>query len=234
MKAPGHDQNKIIGALKKCKIFTGLTDEEMIKISTLFETLDFSNGEFIFMEGDPSDWLYIVTQKRVKIVMDTKSGKEILLEIKSPGEMFCCATVLDNKPYPESAQAKGPAAVIRISRANFLKITGAYPFLKASITKYLNDKLTDAYDMLKNISTEIVERRIASVLLKLSEKTGVAGSEYSKIDFPLTRQEIGDMVGTTLETSIRTMSKFQKQGLVKSSRTHILVKTEAVKNFLEK
>ena len=88
--------------------------------------------------------------------------------------------------------------------------------------------------MLKNISTEIVERRIASVLLKLSEKAGVADSEYSKIDFPLTRQEIGDMVGTTLETSIRTMSKFQKQGLVKSSRTHILVKTEAVKNFLEK
>ena len=110
-----------MGALKKCKIFVGLTDEELIKIGTLFETLDFSNGEFIFMEGDPSDWLYIVTQKRVKIVMDTKSGKEVLLEIKSPGEMFCCATVLDNKPYPESAQAKGPASVIRISRAELFK-----------------------------------------------------------------------------------------------------------------
>ena len=233
MKTSVTEHSEIVGSLKKSKIFADLKEEELINISPFFEKLDLRDGGYIFMEGDPSDWLYIVTQKRVKIVKHTLSGKEVLLEIKSPGGLFCCATVLDNKPYPETAQSKGAASVLRISRKNLLKIIGAYPFLKVGIAKYLNDKLIDAYDMLQNISTEIVERRIASVLLKLSEKVGITESEFRKIDFAFTRQEIADMVGTTLETSIRTMSKFQKLGMVKSSRKNILVKTDALKKFLE-
>lgn len=222
----------IVASLKKSKIFSALSEKELVKISHLFERLDFKDGEYIFMEDDPSDWLYVVTEKRVKIIKHTLPGKDVILEIKSPGEIFCCATVLDNKPYPESAQAKEAASVIRISRANLLNVIEMHPVLKVGITEYLNEKLLDAYEMLRNISTEIVERRIASLLLKLAEKAGVENSVYRKIDFSLTRQEIADMVGTTQETSIRTMSKFQKLGMVTSSRNRILVKTDILKEFL--
>jgi CRP/FNR family transcriptional regulator len=227
------EQEAIIRSLKISKIFSVLSEEGLVKISPLFQKLDFKNSEYIFLEGDPSDWLYIVTQKRVKIIKHTESGKDVIVEIKSPGEIFCCATVLDNKPYPESAQAKEAASVIRISRNNLLKIIDTYPYLKIGIVKYLNEKLIDAYEMLQNISTEIVERRIASLLLKLSEKSSFKDSPYRKIDFSLTRQEIADMVGTTVETSIRTMSKFQKKKMIKSSRNRILVKADALKKFLK-
>jgi len=101
------------------------------------------------------------------------------------------------------------------------------------IANYLNEKLTDAYDMLQSLSTEIVEKRIATLLLKLSEKTGSGNAEYRQIDFSLTRKEIADMVGTSTETCIRIMSKLQKLGMVQSSRDRILVRDKALKAFLD-
>lgn len=226
------EKDAVVEALKKSSIFGVLAEEELISISPLFKKLDFRDGEYIFLEDEPSDWLYIVSQKRVKIKKHTRSGKEVLLEIKSPGEIFCCATVLDNKPYPESAQAKEAASVLKISRKDLLKIIDAHPLLGVEIAKYLNEKLSDAYDMMKGITTEIVENRIASLLLKLSEKAGTNEADYRKINFSLTRQEIADMVGTTVETSIRVMSKFQKLKIVKSTGNMILVNAKALKNFL--
>ncbi len=87
--------------------------------------------------------------------------------------------------------------------------------------------------MLKNIATERTERRIASLLLKLSEKVGIEDTGYKKINFPLTRQEISEMVGTTVETCIRIMSKFQRLCLVKSSGGKILIRDDSLRKFLE-
>lgn len=233
MKPSLPEQKDIVRTLKKSTIFSEIRNDELIKISSLFEIVHFKNGEYIFMEDDPSNWLYIVSKRRVKIIKHTLSGKDVILELKSPGEIFCCATVLDNKPYPESAQSKGASSAIRIRRADLLKLIDSYPFLKVGIVNYLNEKLTDAYDMLQSLSTEIVEKRIATILLKLSEKTGERNSEYRQIDFPLTRREIADMVGTSTETCIRIMSRLQKLGMVQSSRNRILVKAGALKAFLD-
>jgi CRP-like cAMP-binding protein len=184
------------------------------------------------MEGDPSEWLYIVARKRVKILKHTLTGKDVILEMKVPGEMFCCSKVIDNKPYDESAQSKGAVSAVRIRRTDLLRLIDTYPVLKVGLTQYLNEQLKDAYEMMQNIATEIVERRIAAVLLKLSEKAGIESKNYSKIDFPLTRREIADMVGATTETVIRIMSRMEKQHIVKSSRNRILVKEEALQQLL--
>lgn len=184
------------------------------------------------MEGDPSDWFYLVAVGMVKVLKHTLAGKDIILEIMSPGDIFGGVAVLDKKPYPATAQAMESSTVIRISRLNLLKIMDEYPILKLEIAKYFSDKLRDAHETLKNIATERVEKRIASLLLKLSEKIGIEENGYLKIDFPLTRQEISEMVGTTVETCIRTMSKFQKKDMVKTSSGKILIKADSLHKFL--
>jgi CRP/FNR family transcriptional regulator len=229
---PLKDPGAIIETLKKSMIFGVLNEKELTAISPMFQKFDFQDGENIFWEGEPSDWLYIVSEKRVKIIKHTRSGRDALLEIKSPGEVFCCTSVLDKKPYPETAQAKEAASVLKISRKNLLNIIDAYPHLRDGIARYLNEKLLDAYEMMKHITTEIVENRIALLLLKLSEKAGTEDADYKKIDFSLTRQEIADMVGTTVETAIRVMSKFQKLNIVKSSGSTILVNADALREHL--
>jgi len=223
----------IVETLKKSAIFSCLKDDELKSIGELFEILEFDNNETVFHEGDPSDKFYILAKGNVKIMKHSVGGKDIILEIMSSGDVFGGVAVLDNKPYPASAQAMEPSSVIRISRQKLFQIMEEYPILKLEIVKYFSDKLRDAHEMLKNIATERVERRIASLLIKLSEKVGVDDNGYRKIDFPLTRQEISEMVGTTVETCIRTISKFQKQGMVKSSGGRIMIKEASLKSHIE-
>ena len=223
----------IIDNLKKSEIFSSLKDEELEKIGELFESIQYKNNETIFIEGDPSDKFYLVAEGSVKILKHSMMGKDIILEVISQGDIFGGVAVLDKKPFPATAQAMEQTTVIRISRQNLFRIMEEYPILKLEIVKYFSDKLRDAHEMLKNIATERVEKRIAALLLKLSEKVGIEEGDYRKIDFPLTRQEISEMVGTTVETCIRTMSKFQKKGMIKSSNGRILIKVNALWTFLD-
>jgi CRP/FNR family transcriptional regulator len=223
----------IIETLKKSDIFSIIKEEELKEISSLFEEVNLKKNGLIFMEGDPCKWLYLVSKGRIKIFKNTLAGKDVILEIKSPGDIFGCVAVLDKKPYPASAQALEPATIIRLNRQNLLKIMETYPVIKLCTAQYFSDRLRDAHDMLKNIATERVEKRIASMLLKLAEKAGTTEDGFVKIDFPLTRQEIAEMVGTTVETCIRTMSKLQKKGLVKSTKNRISIHADSLKNFLE-
>jgi CRP/FNR family transcriptional regulator len=219
--------------LAKSDLFTALKADEIKNISSLFEKATFKNNETIFVEGDPSDKFFLVAEGSVKVVKHTMMGKDIILEMMSPGDIFGGVAVLDKKPFPASAQAMESTTVIWISRQNLLKIMEEYPVLKLEIVKYFSDKLRDAHEMLKNIATERVEKRVASLLLKLSEKVGIEDSGYTKIDFPLTRQEIAEMVGTTVETCIRTMSRLQKGRLIKSAQGRISIKVKAMEQFLE-
>lgn len=233
MKRTTETWKAVAEILRRSEIFSSLTEQELKKISPLFEKITFRDNETIFSEGDPSDKFYIVAGGNVKVLKHTVMGKDIILEIMSPGDIFGGVAVLDKKPYPASAQAMESTTSIRISRQNLLKIMEEYPVLKHEIVRYFSDKLRDAHEMLKNIATERVEKRIASLLLKLSEKVGVDEDGVRKIDFPLTRQEIAEMVGTTVETCIRTMSKFQKRGMVRSSHGRISISVTSLSRFLE-
>ena len=226
------EDQTVIETLKKSEVFSCLKDDEMESISTYFDVLNFKNNETICSEGDASDKFYILSEGNVKILKHTMMGKDIILEIMSPGDIFGGVAVLDNKPYPAAANAMKSSRVIKISRQNLLKIMEDYPILKLEIVKYFSDKLRDAHEMLKNIATERVERRIAALLLKLSEKAGVDDSGFRRIEFSLTRQEISEMVGTTVETCIRTMSKFQKNGMIKSADGRISIKVSSLQKHL--
>jgi len=223
----------IIETLKKSELFSSLKDDELKSVSEYFEKVTYKNNENIFVEGDPSDKFYLVAEGSVKVLKHTMMGKDIILEIMSPGDIFGGVAVLDKKPFPASAQAMESTTVIWISRQNLIRIMDEYQVLKLEIVKYFSDKLRDAHEMLKNIATERVEKRIASLLLKLSEKIGVEDKGFKKLDFPLTRQEISEMVGTTVETCIRTMSKLQKRGVIKSSNGRISIKPNLLQRFLE-
>lgn len=219
--------------LHKSTVFSSLKEDELTKISAYFNEISVKNNEVVFSEGDPSDRLYLLSEGNVKIIKHTVMGKDIILEIMSPGDIFGGVAVLDNKPYPATAQAMKAAKILRIRREDLVKVMEEYPDLKLEIVRYFSDKLRDSHEMLKNIATERVARRIASLLLKLSEKVDVDAKGYKKIDFPLTRQEISEMVGTTVETCIRTMSKFQKSGIIKTADGSISIKPDALQRLLE-
>jgi CRP/FNR family transcriptional regulator len=224
--------DRVLETLKQSKIFSVLGSAELDTVRPYFGEFNLKKDNYVFMESDPSDFLFIASRGKVKIIKHSAAGKDIILEIKLPGELFCCAAVLDSRPYPESAQAMEDIAVLKISRKNLLKIMDQFPLLKEEMGKYASRKLRDAHDNLRDIASETADKRIAHVLLRLADTAGVEESGYTKIDFHITRQEIADMIGTTVETCIRMMSKFQKEGMIVSSDNRIMIHKKSLENFL--
>jgi CRP-like cAMP-binding protein len=205
---------KNIKHIDKIELFNHLTDEELKELLPYLTASSFKKKDAIFSEGGVPEWFYIVSRGKVKITKLSNEGKEIILEIISPYDIFGGVAVLRNFPYPANAYAMEETEVIKISRKNLLRLVDRFPNLMHAIALQLGDRMKSSHDSLKNIALERVEARIAALLLKLSNKVGVVTKEGLLIDMRLTKQDVADMVGTTVETSIRTFSKFKKDGVV--------------------
>jgi len=210
--------------LNKIDLFKNLSEEELKELEPYLVMASFKKKDDIFAEGDPPEWFYIVSKGKVKITKLSHEGKEIILEIISPYDIFGGVAVLRNFPYPANAIAMEDSEVVKISRKNLMRLVDRFPNLMHCIALKMGDRMKSSYDSLKNIALERVEARIAALLLKLSNKVGVKTANGVLIDMRLTKQDVADMVGTTVETSIRTFSKFKKQGLVTDADGKIIIR----------
>jgi CRP/FNR family transcriptional regulator len=210
--------------LNEIRIFSPLGDSDIeeIKDYLIFERT--KKKETIFSEGDTSDWFYIVQKGKIKITKLSQDGKEIILEVISKGDFFGGIAVLRGFPYPANAVSMEDTDIIKVSRANFMKIIDRFPEVMSCIFQGLGDRVKDFHEMTKNIALEKVSSRIASMLLKLSEKTGEKTPDGIVLDVKLTKQDIAEMVGTTVETAIRTMSRFKKLGLIEEKAGKVIIK----------
>ncbi len=210
--------------LKELSLFKGLTDADLKELEPYLGTTKFRKKETIFSEGEPPEWFYLVLSGKVKITKLSHDGKEIILEVISPTDIFGGVAVIRGFPYPANAVAMEDSEVLRISRKNLMRLVDRFPNLMYFIALQLGDRMKSSYDSLKNIALERVEARIAALLLKLSRKVGVPTKDGTLIDMRLTKQDVADMTGTTVETSIRTFSKFKKQGLVSESGGKFIIR----------
>ncbi|MBI3377046.1 MAG: Crp/Fnr family transcriptional regulator [Nitrospirae bacterium] len=209
---------------KKIPIFSTLNASDMEEAKPYLIPAKFKKKEVIFSEGDSSDWLYVVIKGKVKITKLSQSGREIILEIISPMDFFGGVAVMRGFPYPANAVAMDDAELLKISRSNLMRILDRFPNLMYCMAMNIGDRIKGSHEALKNIAVEKVESRIASLLIKLADKAGSKTDGSITIDMKLTKQDIAEMVGTTVETSIRTMSKFKKLGIVSEKSGKIFIK----------
>lgn len=210
--------------LKKIELFKNLSDDDLKELDPYLVKETVKKKKEIFTEGDQPEWFYIVSKGKVKITKLSQEGKEIILELISPTDIFGGVAVLRNFPYPANAVAMEDSEILKISRKNLMRLVDRFPNLMYCIALQLGDRMKSSYDSLKNIALERVEARIAALLLKLANKVGVKTKEGLVIDMRLTKQDVADMVGTTVETSIRTFSKFKKHGLLSDANGKIIIK----------
>lgn len=210
--------------LKTIDLFKHLPDDELAELEPYLSKASYPKKTEIFSEGASPEWFYIVMSGKVKITKLSNEGKEIILEVISPHDIFGGVAVLKSFPYPANAIAMEETSVLRISRRNLMRLVDRFPNLMYWIALQLGDRMKSSYESLKNIALERVEARIAALLLKLASKVGAETENGLLIDMRLTKQDVADMVGTTVETSIRTFSKFKKQGLVINTDGKIIIK----------
>lgn len=202
--------------LKRTSYFAKLSEGELAEISQFFVESRHAKGQTIFSEGEPSDWLFIVKEGNVKIAKFSVEGKASILQILGPGEVFGEVAVFDRGPYPASALAMTESTILKLSSRDFFRFLNKYPHIAVETVLILAKRLRYATEIIRGLGSERVEKRIAKIIFKLaSEKAGTLAGEVV-VNIALTRQDIADMAGTTVETAIRVLSRFSKQGAVKT------------------
>jgi len=212
-----------VNILWKIPMFEFLGAEELDRLYSLCTTEKYPKGDYIFLECDPPRNLYVVVRGEVKLLKQTEDGRETIVEMVYPGEIFGEEAVFDGQPYPMTAQALEDVELLSISRSDFFGFLRDNPDLALEIITELGARLRQAQNTIRALAMERVEWRIARVLLMLARKAGVADSEGVSIDLPLTRQDIADMAATTVETAIRVLSNFKKLGLVDTAKGKMVI-----------
>lgn len=209
--------------LSQVPFFAGLSPEDIAAINRLFRAEGYVDGETIYLADDPATRLYVVATGKVKMLRHTLSGQDVLLDILGPGEFFGSLSILGDVQYPDTAQAHTACCVLGIGAEDFQAILQNYPMVATVTLTIMAQRLQAAHETIRQLSAFPVAQRIASVLLKLADKLGEQSAEGLLIQTPLSRQDLADMTGTTLETASRIMSDFQKQGLIRSGRQWVAI-----------
>ncbi|MBE0481027.1 MAG: Crp/Fnr family transcriptional regulator [Dehalococcoidia bacterium] len=213
------DAIETIETLRSSLVFSGLEEGDIKELARICVDRRLESGSFVFLEGDEPAWFYIVAEGRIRVLKHSSQGKEFVIAHFGPGEMFGEVAVFENKPYPASAQAVSDSRVLAIKRNDYLAFLARQPEVAFRIIHVLVGRLRDAQSRLRDLAGERAEQRIARVLLMLQSRLG------STISF--TRQEIADMSGATIETTIRVMSRLKDRGIIRSVRGKTIIVDEA-------
>jgi len=210
--------------LAQIPLFRDLSSADLTAIASRFGEDRFKRDDFIFHEGDPAARFWVVKDGQVKIVKYGEPGKEIVIEVIPPGEVFGGATMLMPR-QPATAQALSDATTLSLAVDEYKRLLRDYPAVAVRVVEILGDRLLGVIQM-RAMASERTERRVAHILLKLASKFGEDTAEGCLIRTRLSRQDIAELSDTTLETAIRIMSKFRSQGLVKTLRGGYIVITD--------
>ncbi len=203
--------------------FESLGPAEIANIEPHFHEYKFDRNQYLFQEGDAASLLYVIKSGRVRLLKAAASGKEMVFEVMVPGQI-CGGDTLFNDLHRNGAQAVDSTVTYGLSRGDYDELLSKYPKIAMGIIKFLGGKLMDAHDVIISLVSSKVENRIASVIVRLAENHGTHTDKGIMINIRLTRSEIADIVGATVETTIRSISRFQKKGLISTVAGRLLVK----------
>jgi CRP-like cAMP-binding protein len=213
----------LVTFLRACPVFAGIPARELTALGGVTREESYRARDYVFMEGEPADWFCLVRSGRVKIVRASRSGKETVLELLGPGEPFGGVAVIERRPYPASAQAIEATVVLKIPREPIITLSERHPGVIREMALMIGRRLRAAHESVRSLAADPVEARLAAALLRLAERDGKRGPSGLTLPYHLTRQSLADMIGTTVETTIRIVSRWQKDRLVRDDDGRLLL-----------
>ena len=209
--------------LKVTPVFRKLAAADLHTIAREAVVRRYEKGQVIFEQEAPSDAFYTIASGRVKIFKMLPSGKDMILEIFGTGDPLGAVAAYDGRPFPASAVALEETVCIVIPRAAFFRLLEQHPSLVRGLMLGLTVRLVELTNRLAQLSGSRIEPRFARLFLKLAGEMGRAERGGVFIPLPLSRQELADMTGTTIETGIRIMSRWGKEDVVHTEKDGFVV-----------
>ena len=210
--------------LASVPLFRGLDEAPQDAVLAQAHTRRVPKGGAAFDEGAEVTAFFVLVSGHMKAVKTTPSGQQAVVHVINPNDFFGCVALMGYPTYPATAVAVVDSVVLSWDIAALKQLMAAYPQIAANALPGLGGRLRDAHNQFLELSTERVERRVAHALLRLVRHAGKKVDGGVEIDFPVTRQEIAEMIGTTLHTVSRVLSAWESEGILEGGRQRIVVK----------
>jgi len=214
----------LLELLARSPLFRGASPIELESALAVASHRRLEKGDFFFYQDEPADFFYVIVEGQVRLSQLTPEGHQVIIHFMGPGDGMGIIVALSNTYYPLSAEAVSACQALRWDYQSTIRLMEQYSRLALNGLRLVADRFEDMLDRYRELSTERVERRIARVLLRLARQTGQRTERGVLINLPLSRQDLGEMTGTTLYTVSRTLSSWEQQGLIETGRERVVIR----------
>lgn len=204
-------------------LFGGLGPAELDDVLRDARSLRVEKNAAVFEQGAEAASFFLLLHGHVRAAKTTPDGHQMVVRYVSPGEIFGVAPAIGLTRYPATATAVADSVVLAWPSARWSDLAARYPSIAAGAMQTIGARLQEAHTRIIEMTTEEVERRVAHALLRLAKQAGRKIEKGIEIDFPISRQDLAEMTGTTLHSVSRVLSAWEKSGLVEGGRQRIVL-----------
>lgn len=201
--------------LVKVPLFAELNEDEFRQVAGVIREHHYRKNATIFQVHDPGNALFILKRGLVKITMEDRHDREIILRILYPLDFFGEMALLDDMPRSATVMTLEPSDALLIYREHFVDIIQTSPLILLKMTAALSRRLRKANDLVHSLAFFDVYGKVARVLLNLVAEKGRPTEAGAVIDLRLTQQELAELAGLSRSTMTRTLRDFQQAGCLR-------------------
>ncbi|MBM7799200.1 CRP-like cAMP-binding protein [Microlunatus panaciterrae] len=201
--------------LKQAPLFKGLEDEAASALSAAMGTIRLSKGEILFHEGELEDRLYVVVKGKIKLGRSGSAGRENLLAVLGPGQMFGELSLFDPGPRSTTATAVTNCELRTLEHDELMTWLTGRPEVARGLLGQLAARLRRANDVVADLVFSDVPGRVAKALLDLATRFGERKDDGIHVHHDLTQEELAQLVGASRETVNKALADFAARGWIR-------------------
>jgi CRP/FNR family transcriptional regulator, cyclic AMP receptor protein len=210
--------------LKGCSLFGCLTDQQVRRLEARAKARDFRRGSLIYAPSDIGDCVLLLVSGRVKIFFNTQDGKQALLALIDPGEIFGELALLEAERRDEYAEAMEASTVVLIPAEEIQRLMAEHPDLSLRLTKLMGFGRRRFERRLKSLLFRSNRERVVHLLFDLAEKYGQYTTDGGiAVNIGLSHQELANIIGSTRETVTLVLGELQDEGAISIGRKQIVI-----------
>lgn len=201
-----------------------LSSEEVAELSHCKLAHSYKPGQVIFYEGNRPFGVYCLEKGKVKLTKYTPDGKSYIVRLVKGGDLLGYRSFLTNEPYSATAEVIEEATVCFLDRTIFLDSLRQNPAFALEMLEQLGSDLKNAEDKARDLAYNSVPERLAELLFSLKESYGQDTPDGVRLDIRLTREELASLLGTTIETTVRNLTRFKEKDLISFDKKYIVLR----------
>ena len=205
-------------------LFAGFTPEQLGDILREARSVRFAKNSPVFEEGEDAHSFFVLLHGHVRATKTTPTGDQVVVRYVGTGETFGVAMAIGLPHYPATATAVDDSVALAWPSGTWPRLVAKFPALATNTLQTIGSRLQETHTRVVEMSTQQVEQRVAHALLRLAKQSGRKVEHGVEIDFPISRQDIAQMTGTTLHTVSRILSSWEQRGLIESGRQRIVLR----------